>query len=71
MLFIIYSSYISLIQPLLATRAGIQKCFVGFMVQMKSLEFTFEIKWPLEVILLTTGISKKDEWKSWMVFFVL
>ena len=47
MLFIIYLSYIILIWPLLEARAEIQKYFVGFLVQMKSLEFAFEINWPL------------------------
>ena len=40
-------SYIFLIPPLLEARAEIQKIFVGFLVQMKSLEFAFEINWPL------------------------
>ena len=43
MLFIIYLSYFFLIQPLLEARAEIQKYFVDFLVQMKSLEFAFEI----------------------------
>ena len=47
MLFIIYLSYIFLIQPLLEARAEIQNIFVGFLVQMKSLKFAFEIDWPL------------------------
>ena len=36
-----------MIRPLLEARAEIQKNFVGFLVQMKSLEFAFEINWPL------------------------
>ena len=48
MLFIIYLSYIFLIWPLLEARAEIQKYFRWFLVQMKSLEFAFEINWPLE-----------------------
>ena len=44
---IIYLSYIFLIQPLLEARAEIQNIFAGFLVQMKSLEFAFEINRPL------------------------
>jgi hypothetical protein len=48
MLFIIYSSYIFLIPPLLEARAEIQKKnHWVFLVQMKSLEFAFKINWPL------------------------
>ena len=44
MLFITYLSYIFLNHPLLEARAEIQKyILVGFLVQMKSLEFAFEI----------------------------
>ena len=43
MLFIIYLSYIFLIQPLLEARAEIQNYFFGFLVQMECLEFAFEI----------------------------
>ena len=43
MLFIIYLSYIFLIQSLLEARAEMQNISVGFLVQMKSLEFAFEI----------------------------
>ena len=43
MLFFIYLSYIFLIGPLLETRAEIQKHFRWFWVQMKRLQFTFEI----------------------------
>ena len=46
MLFIIYLSYIFLIQPLLESRAEIN-ISVGFLAQMKSLEFAFEISLPL------------------------
>ena len=55
MLFIIYLSYIFLIWPLLEARAEIQKYFHWFLVQMKSLEFAFEINWPLEQHFLTVG----------------
>ena len=48
MLFIVYLSYIFLIQPLLGARAEIQKYFRWFLVQMKSLEFSFKINWPLK-----------------------
>ena len=47
MLFIIYLSYIFLIWPLLEARAEIKKYFRWFLVQMKILEFAFEINWPL------------------------
>ena len=47
MLFIIYLLYIFLIRSLLEARAEIQKYFRWFLVQMKSLEFAFEINWPL------------------------
>ena len=47
MLFIIFLSYIFLIGPLLEARAEVQKYFRWFLVQMKSLEFAFEINWPL------------------------
>ena len=50
MLLIIHLSYIFLIQPLLEARAEIQKYFRWFLVQMKSLEFAFEINWPLVVV---------------------
>ena len=46
MLFIIYSSFIFLIWPLLDATAKVQ-IFVFFFVQMKSSEFAFEINWPL------------------------
>ena len=49
MLFIIHVSYIFLIQPLLEARAEIQKYFCSFLVQKKSLDFAFEINWPLEL----------------------
>ena len=49
MLFIIYLSYIFLIWPLLEARAEYKNIFVGFLVQMKSLEFAFEINRPLEI----------------------
>ena len=52
MLLIIHLSYIFLIQPLLEARAKIQKYFCWFLVQMKSLEFAFEINWPLVTILM-------------------
>ena len=39
-------------------RAKIQKYFRWFLVQMKSLEFAFEINWPL-----------KSEWKHTISFF--
>ena len=42
MLFIIYLSYIFLIGPLLLGQKY-KNIFVGFLVQMKSLEFAFEI----------------------------
>ena len=41
---IIYLSHMFLIWPLLEKYKNI---FVGFLVQMKSLEFAFEINWPL------------------------
>ena len=44
----IFVLYILFIQPLLEARAGIQNIFVGYLVQMKSLEFGFEINWLLE-----------------------
>ena len=47
MLFIVYLSYIFLIWPLLEARAEIRNIFVGFLVQMKSLELAYEINWPL------------------------
>ena len=47
MLFIIYLSYFFLNRPLLEARAEIQKYFRWFLVQIKSLEFSFEINWPL------------------------
>ena len=43
MLSIIHLSYIFLIQPLLEAREELQKHFRWFLVQMKSLEFAFEI----------------------------
>ena len=44
-----YLLYVYLIfsWPLLEARAEIENIFVGFLVQMKTLEFAFEIKWPL------------------------
>ena len=56
MLFIIYLSFIFLIQPLLEARAEIQKYFCWFLVQMKSLEFAFEINWPLTLISVLVSI---------------
>ena len=47
--FIIYLSYIFLIQSLLEAREEIQKYFCWFLVQVKSLEIAFEINWPLDV----------------------
>ena len=55
MLFIIHLSYIFLIRPLLEARAEIQKYFRCFLVQMKSLEFAFEINLPLA----KTAVLKK------------
>ena len=43
MLFNIYLSYIFLIRPVLEAWAEMQKYFRWFLVQMKSLEFAFEI----------------------------
>ena len=43
MLFIIYLSYIFLIQSLLEARAEMQKYFCWFLAQMKSLEFALKI----------------------------
>ena len=40
-------SYVFLIWPLLEARAEVQKYFNGFLVQIKRLEFAFDIKWPL------------------------
>ena len=57
MLFIIYLSYIFLIRPLLEARAEIQKYFRWFLVQMKSLEFAFEINWPLALHHLSQNVS--------------
>ena len=51
MLFIIYF----LIQPLLEAMAEIKNIFVCFLVQMKSLEFAFEIKLPLAKVINTTN----------------
>ena len=36
-----------MIQPLLEARAEMKNIFVGFLAQMKSLEFAFESNWPL------------------------
>ena len=47
MLFIIYIFF--LICPIFDARAQIQKYFCCVLVQMKSLEFAFEINWPLEL----------------------
>ena len=43
MLFIIYLSYIFLIRPPIEAKAELQNIFVGFLVQMKNLEFAFDI----------------------------
>ena len=43
MLVIIYLSYNFMIGPLLEAREEIQKDFVCFLVQVKSLKFNFEI----------------------------
>ena len=43
MLLIMYLSNILLIRPLLEARAEMQKYYRWFLVQMKSLEFVFEI----------------------------
>ena len=42
-----YLSYIFLIGPLLEAKVEIQKHFHWFLVQIKSLEFAFEMNWPL------------------------
>ena len=47
MLIIIINKSIFLIQPLLEARAEIKKYFRWFFVQMKTLEFAFEIYLPL------------------------
>ena len=43
MLFIIYSSYIFLIRPILEARADIQKYFCWLFGSNENLEFAFEI----------------------------
>ena len=50
MLFIVYLSYIFLIWPLLEARPEMQKYFRWFLVQMKTLEFAFEIYWLLSLL---------------------
>ena len=40
-----------LIQPLKKARAEIKKCFRWFFGSNKSLEFAFEINWPLKPLL--------------------
>ena len=59
MLFIIYLSYIFLIRSLLEAREEIQKYFLCFFVQMKSLEFAFETNWPL---VASQILSHKKDW---------
>ena len=42
-------------------RAEIEKKFVRFLVQMKTLEFAFEINWPLDSCQMEEGRNKFDD----------